>query len=74
MKKTVRFYFGSKAKISFFGKRSSFHSWISNDLEGFDLFVFGFRGLFNIVILDSWGYFSTEKEIKYILENEISGK
>ena len=44
---------GKKAKYTYWGRRGSSHGMYSRG--GFDFYVYGIRGLFNIIIDKRWG-------------------
>ena len=45
--------FGKKAKYTYFGRRGCSHGRYSGG--GYDFYVYGIKGLFNIIIDKRWG-------------------
>ncbi len=51
--------FGKKAKYTYWGRKGCSHGMYSRG--GFDFYVYGIKGLFNIIIDKRWGDMATVK-------------
>ena len=61
MKTYRKILFGKKAKYTYFGLRSCSHGMYSRG--GYDFYVYGIKGIVNIIIDKRWGDFIPLKEM-----------